>query len=100
MAVLLHAADDDGAIENVRRGEERRLPVALVLVRHGSALAGQFRLVMTLAPLTQTTIAIGPLPAFNLSKTRFHGFVLGLLCLILYLHLLTIIMVFLWERLI
>src|SRR5512132_1869839 len=47
MAVALHAAADDLALEYVERGEERRRAVSFVIVRHGRApavLQGQPRL--------------------------------------------------------
>src|SRR5512132_1546883 len=47
MAVALHAAADDLALEDVERGEERRRAVSFVIVRHGRApavLQGQPRL--------------------------------------------------------
>ena len=40
MAVALHAAADDGAIEDIERGEERGGAVALVVVGHGGAASG------------------------------------------------------------
>src|SRR5512140_2060330 len=39
MAVALHAAADDLALEYVERGEERRRAVSFVIVRHGRAPA-------------------------------------------------------------
>src|SRR5512132_2297483 len=47
MAVALHAAADDLALEYVERGEERRRAVSFLIVRHGRApavLQGQPRL--------------------------------------------------------
>ena len=34
MAVALHVAADDGAVEDIESGEQRRRAVALVVVRH------------------------------------------------------------------
>ena len=39
MAVALHVAADDGAVEHVERGEQRRGAVALVVVGHGAGAA-------------------------------------------------------------
>ena len=36
MAMALHVAADDGAVEHVERGEQRGGAVALVVVRHGA----------------------------------------------------------------
>jgi len=36
MAMALHVAADDGAIENIQRREQGRGAVALVIVRHGA----------------------------------------------------------------
>jgi hypothetical protein len=37
--VLLHAAADDGPVEHVERGEQRRRAVALIVVGHRAATA-------------------------------------------------------------
>ena len=39
MPVALHVAADDGAVEHVEGGEQRRRAVALVVVRHGAGAA-------------------------------------------------------------
>lgn len=39
MAVALHVLADDGAVEHVEGGEQRRRAVALVVVGHGSRAA-------------------------------------------------------------
>src|SRR3974377_1559222 len=39
MSVELHVATENGAVENVERGEQRGRAVALVVVRHGSGPA-------------------------------------------------------------
>jgi hypothetical protein len=39
MPVLPHTAAEDGAVEHVKGGEQRRDTIVLIIVRHGPAFA-------------------------------------------------------------
>jgi len=57
MAMLLHAASEDDAVEHIEGGEQRRGSIALVVMGHGRALAGLERQAR-LGPIERLDLAL------------------------------------------